>query len=271
MHPSTDEVATDTALVECVQVSPEMTSLIGCGPAAAAELPAEPVALTFVLGGPGGAPSLQIDPNPCLEALDAASARSFRLVLLVCRSAMIRIGGRALLESNSRNFHLPSELRAIALVLRDPPINREARTAYRLAKSIELLCETIRLFGDRDLVAVAPECDLSLADSRRLLAARQMIDERWNEKLTLDAIARACGLNRAKLTRGFREMFDCSIAEALAARRLLEASRLLLTTDMPVSSIGYESGYLNNASFSRAFGRHFGRSPSHYRAYGLAA
>ena len=87
----------------------------------------------------------------------------------------------------------------------------------------------------------------------------------------MDSIARACGLNRAKLTRGFREMFDCTIAEALAARRLLEASRLLLTTDLPVSSIGYESGYLNNASFSRAFGRHFGRSPSHYRAFGMAA
>ncbi len=93
-----------------------------------------------------------------------------------------------------------------------------------------------------------------------------MIDDRWNEKLTLDAIARACGLNRAKLTRGFREMFNCSIAEALAERRLLEARRLLLTTDLPVSSIGYESGYLNNASFSRAFSRHFGHSPSDYRA-----
>ena len=271
MHPSTDDVTVDAALIECVDVSPEMVSLIGCGPSAAVTLPSELVALTFLLGGAGAAPTLQIDPRPCMEALEAASARSYRLVLLVCRPAMVRIGGRTLLESNSLSFHLPSQLRAIALALRDPPTNPEARTTYRLAKSIELLCETIRLFTARELVAVAPECDLSLADSRRLLAARQMIDERWNEKLTLDAIARACGLNRAKLTRGFKEMFDCTIAEALAARRLLEASRLLLTTDLPVSSIGYESGYLNNAAFSRAFGRHFGRSPSHYRAFGMAA
>jgi AraC family transcriptional activator of pyochelin receptor len=66
-------------------------------------------------------------------------------------------------------------------------------------------------------------------------------------------------------------MFDCSVAEALAERRLAQASRLLLTTDLPVSSVGYEAGYLNNASFARAFGRHFGRSPSDYRAGALVA
>ena len=162
-------------------------------------------------------------------------------------------------------------MRAIVAVLRQPPAAPEARTPYRLAKAIELLCETIRIFGDRGLAPLTAEGALSAADTRRVMAARQMIDERWNEKLTLDGIARACGVNRAKLTRGFRDLYDCSIAEALADRRLSEARRLLLTTDLPVSSVGYESGYLNNASFSRAFGRHFGRSPSHFRALGVAA
>jgi len=156
-------------------------------------------------------------------------------------------------------------------MLCDPPAHGKARTTYRLAKSIELVCETVRLFEAGEMVAAVCESVRAEADSRRLIAARLMVDERWNEKLTLDQIARACGLNRAKLTRGCREMFHCSIAEALAERRLLEARRLLLTTDLPVSSIGYESGYLNNASFSRAFGRHFGRSPSDYRAIGVAA
>jgi AraC family transcriptional activator of pyochelin receptor len=46
---------------------------------------------------------------------------------------------------------------------------------------------------------------------------------------------------------------------------------MLLTTDLPVSSVGYESGYMNNASFSRAFGRRFGRSPTDFRSAPLAA
>jgi AraC family transcriptional activator of pyochelin receptor len=35
--------------------------------------------------------------------------------------------------------------------------------------------------------------------------------------------------------------------------------------------IGYRSGYSNNASFTRAFGRHFGVSPSDLRNIAVAA
>jgi AraC family transcriptional activator of pyochelin receptor len=269
MH--TDNPDSAAAHAEWVNVSLEMAALVGCGPSRAASLPPHPVALIFAFAGPDSPACLRIEPAPCLATLDATAAEVFHLVLLVQRSALIRIGGQGLLESNHRAFHLPNDLRAIAAALREPPASPEARTTYRLAKSIELLCETIRVFGERSLVALVHDGALSAADSRRIVAARQMIDERWNEKLTLDAIARACGLNRAKLTRGFRELYDCSIAEALADRRLSEARRLLLTTDLPVSLVGYETGYLNNASFSRAFGRHFGRSPSHVRAMGVAA
>jgi len=254
-----------------VLVSPEMTALLGAGPCGDAPLPPDPVALVYSLGDGGAQPTLHLDaaPSPC--ALDAADTGAFRLILLVGRPAVIRLGGEALLRPGHGAFHLPPELRAIAAALRGPAVAPETWPAYRLAKSIELFCETLRLVAADALAPLAGGGALSPADTRRLMAARRMIDDRWNEKLTLDAIARACGLNRAKLTRGFRDLFDCSIAEALAERRLAQASRLLLTTDLLVSSIGYESGYLNNASFSRAFSRHFGHSPSDYRAMSCAA
>ena len=61
-------------------------------------------------------------------------------------------------------------------------------------------------------------------------------------------------------------MFDCSVAEAIAERRLGGAHQLLLVTDLPVSAIGYRCGYSNNASFARAFSRRFGLAPSQVRA-----
>jgi len=262
MTPSIGAADTGEQVSERIQISPELTALIG--PAWAGEgAPLSAFSLGFSLGTGGGQPTLQLNQEAGRDGLD--------VVLLVDRNALARLGGQALIQSNQACFHLPCELRAIVRMLRDPPTNGEARTTYRGAKSIELVCETVRLFEDGDLTPTVCDGARTEADSRRLIAARRMIDERWSEKLTLDQIARACGLNRAKLTRGFREMFNCSIAEALAERRLLEARRLLLTTDLPVSSVGYESGYLNNASFSRAFGRHFGRSPSDYRAIGVAA
>ena len=253
--------------LEWIEVSPEMTAVIGRGLAAGVPLPSDPVILHFDTGGAGVQPAVRIG-APIVQGVSDAADLIF---LFVARQALHRLGGSNPGAEDASGYHLPTELRAIALAVRDTTIEGEARNVYRLAKSLELICETVRMWAEGALVPLAPDGDLSFADTRRLIAARRMIDERWHEKLTLDFIARACGLNRAKLTRGFRELFACSIAEALAERRLGQASRMLLTTDKPVSSIGYENGYLNNASFARAFSRRFGVSPSDYRSCGVAA
>ena len=168
-------------------------------------------------------------------------------------------------------YHLPVEMRAIALAIRECALPGEACTTLRGAKSIELLCAIFTALKDASLVPADGDGVLSELETRRLVLARGMIDERWREKLTLESIARACGLNRAKLTRGFRAMFGTSVADAIAERRLGGARDLLLATDLPVSSIGYACGYLNNASFTRAFSRRFGIVPTRLRAMEAAA
>jgi AraC family transcriptional activator of pyochelin receptor len=250
--------------IEWIIVSPEMTTVLGDGPIGRAPLPPEPVLMRFAVGA-DDAPSLRIG------GLDEDDDAPDAIRLIISRRALLRLGGRAPTAADRCGYHLPTELRTIALSLADWPLAGEARDVYRLAKSIELSCETVRLLRDGKLLPLASDGGLSFADTQRLIEARRLIDERWHEKLTLDSIARACGLNRAKLTSGFRTLYACTVAEALAARRLDHARRMLRTTDKPVSSIGYENGYLNNASFARAFNRHFGLSPSDYRACRIAA
>jgi AraC family transcriptional activator of pyochelin receptor len=259
-------VAGTTSRMEWIEVSPEMTAMIGRGPfSGTAPLPTDPMIFCFDFGAAGAQPSVRIG------ASVGDDDDTDLLFLFVARAALLRVGGRNPDATDGIGYHLPTELRTIALALRDCPMTGEGRTVYRLAKSLELLCETVRMQRDETLVPLAGDGLLSFADTSRLIVARRLIDERWNEKLTLDAIARACGLNRAKLTGGFRLLFGCTIAEALAERRLSHAGRMLLTTDKQVSSIGYANGYLNNASFARAFSRRFGVSPSDYRACGAAA
>jgi AraC family transcriptional activator of pyochelin receptor len=259
------------AEMEAIEVSPEMTALFGRGPVGEPILPPDPVLLAYSLGAEGEPPTLKLVSEPDLDALRDEASEAWRIVFLVTRPAVLRLGGQDLLHLDGTTAYIPAELRMIAAMLREPPTTSETRSTYRLAKSIELLCETLRMQREGQLVPAPGGGALCFADVRRVVTARRLIDERWSEKLTLDAIARACGLNRAKLTRGFREVFDCSVAEALAERRLSQAGRLLLTTDLPISSVGYEAGYLSNASFARAFSRRFGRSPSDYRATGMAA
>ena len=256
-------VAGATDSCRWIEVSPEMTALIGDGRPAGIPMPPDPIRVTFSLGS-----EIQ---QPAVWFGGAERDCSPAITLFVSRACLLRLAGRLPLAEDKAGYHLSSELRAIAMALRDGHPVPAARSPYQLAKSIELLCETIAHLADGKLVPLAADGALSAEDTRRVLAARRMIDERWSEKLTLESIARACGVNRAKLTRGFKDLFDCTVTEALAEQRLTHARRMLLTTNKPVSSIGYENGYLNNASFARAFSRRFGVAPSSYRMTGVAA
>jgi AraC family transcriptional activator of pyochelin receptor len=252
-----------------IDVSPEMLTLVGPGKIGRISPPPRAVGFVLTFGAVGTPATVRYLARPSVKMLNADVQT--RLILLVSRAACERIAGRGLALTDGGLFHLPAALRTIALAIRDCDLPDAASMPYRLAKSIELLCDLLRAHGNNTLVPVSADGMLSSADTQRLLAARQVIDERWAEKLTLDMIARASGLNRGKLTRGFREMFDCTVADAISGHRLSEARQMLLATDLPISSIGYRCGYLNNASFTRAFARHFGEAPTHFRARSFAA
>ena len=106
---------------------------------------------------------------------------------------------------------------------------------------------------------------LSEIDAKRVAAAHQLVSESWREPLTVAEVARRSGLGKAKLTQGFREMYKCTVAEAVSERRLLHARTLLSLSDLPISSVGYRCGYQSNASFTRAFVRRFGTTPTDLR------
>jgi len=256
----------EKAFMDRMPVSPDMIALVGAGQIGDMAFPANAVAFVFDFS----TGSFRYLARPTATVLDAGGDQS-RLIVVVAQTACLRLLGRPVGMADGCCYHLPANLRAMALAVRDCTLPQGAQLPYRGAKCIELLCETLRLDLDGQLVPFMADAGLSSADSKRLVAARRVIEERWAEKLTLDTIARACGLNRAKLTRGFRDLFDCSVADAIAEQRLGAARQMLLATDLPVSSIGYHCGYLNNASFARAFSRHFGVAPTQYRAARLAA
>ncbi|HEY5459118.1 MAG TPA: AraC family transcriptional regulator [Sphingomicrobium sp.] len=253
--------------MEAIDVSPEMLTLVGMGAMGDHRWPTSPVAFEFDFGSPA---TFRFHLKPSLTALDKVQDE-VRMIFIVAHEACERLLGAALEISDAEAFFLPAEMRAIALAIRDCALQPAAALPYRLAKSIELLCEILGALGAGRLTLANGPATLSQLDLQRIAAARQLMDEQWHEKLTLDQIARSCGINRSKLSRGFRELYRCSVSEALAERRLAEARQQLLATDLPVSLIGYRSGYLNNAAFTRAFGRRFGQSPSNFRACGVAA
>lgn len=250
-----------------VEVSPEMMLFVGSGEIPVAALPKNSAVLRIFLCT---APRVFIHAWASRASLAAQGASRY-LTLIVMRDALQRLFSWAPDLQDGAEFHLPHDLAAIGERIWAEGNSPEVTQTYRLAKSIELLCDLVEAVQKDSLIPFYEGSVLSFGDSCRLLAARQMIDEQWSQKLTLDEIARRCGINRTKLSRGFRERFHCTVSEALADRRLEEARRQLMSTDLPIGVIGYRSGYSNNASFTRAFGRRFGVAPSDFRMASAAA
>ena len=248
--------------MEAIDVSHEMLTLVGIGGVGERRWPSEPLAFELTFGD--GLPSFTFHSRPSRASLGRTSES--RLILIVMREACERVFGQALDFADGSVRYLPPELGTIATAIRDCSLPSAASVPYRLAKSIELLCEILSAHRNGHLAQVVAPASFSQRDLERIAAARKLIDEHWNEKLTLCRIARHCGLNRSKLASGFRQLYRCTVSEALIERRLAEARHQLISTDLPVGLIGYRSGYNNNASFSRAFCRRFGVPPSNFRS-----
>jgi AraC-like DNA-binding protein len=106
----------------------------------------------------------------------------------------------------------------------------------------------------------------SVPIARHLLKARDLADARYLEPLEVDDLARAAGLSRAHFSRQFRRAFGETPHAYLLTRRLERAAAMLRTTDRSVAEICMAVGLQSVGSFTTSFKRHFGRTPTQYRA-----
>jgi AraC-like DNA-binding protein len=108
------------------------------------------------------------------------------------------------------------------------------------------------------MVAVAPE--------RHLLKAKDLADGRYHDGITVEDMAAAAGLSRAHFSREFKRTFGEPPHQYLLARRLERAAALLRNTDWQVKEICLSVGLKSVGSFTSSFTKHYGLTPSAYRA-----
>src|SRR3954466_3938968 len=102
--------------------------------------------------------------------------------------------------------------------------------------------------------------------ARHLLRAKDLVDARYFEPLTVDDLAAAAKLSRAHFSREFRRAFGESPHSYLLTRRLERAAALLRNTDRSVAEICFAVGLQSVGSFTSSFTRTYGVSPTAYRA-----
>ena len=144
-----------------------------------------------------------------------------------------------------------------------------------LGRAVRELCRELLWFA-RSLRAGATSVTESVIPSPRanpqpdeddpLRRALDFIQENFTDSdLCLDDVARHAYLSRYHFSRVFKARTGTGFIGHVTELRLENASTLLLTTDMSVTSICHAVGYRDLSHFERVFRKRYGVTPSTYR------
>jgi len=121
-----------------------------------------------------------------------------------------------------------------------------------------ILIDATRLAGAR--LAGVP------AQARPLLArVFQLIESRYHRPISLQDVAKEVGRSPAHLTTLVKRQTGRSVLEWIIERRMAEARRLLVETELEVWEIGQKVSYLDPGYFIRQFRRVNGMTPVQWR------
>jgi AraC-like DNA-binding protein len=101
--------------------------------------------------------------------------------------------------------------------------------------------------------------------ARHLLRAKDLVDARYFEPLSVADLARETGMSRAHFSREFKRTFGESPHAYVLTRRLERAASLLRNTDRPVTEVCLAVGWESLGSFGASFRRIYGVAPLAYR------
>lgn len=132
---------------------------------------------------------------------------------------------------------------------------------YAEALSLVLMHELIRM--ERSASSVKPlRGGLPVWQQKRLV---EFIEEHLAEDIPLAALAELSGLSLYHFARAFTHSFGVPPHRYHMARRMECARDLLRKLTLPVTEIGIQTGFRETSSFTRAFRRFTGLTPTEYR------
>jgi transcriptional regulator GlxA family with amidase domain len=98
-----------------------------------------------------------------------------------------------------------------------------------------------------------------------LAATRAWMEERLDEQLTVEDMARHAACSPRSFARRFRAETGTTPLQWLIGRRVAEAQRLLEGSELPVEQVASQAGFGTAAALRQHFGRALSTSPTAYR------
>jgi AraC-like DNA-binding protein len=89
--------------------------------------------------------------------------------------------------------------------------------------------------------------------------------ENFRFNLKLEEFSILCGRSLSTFKRDFKNKFNTTPARWLTTKRLEYSKKLLLSTELNINEICYQSGFKNNSHFINAFKSKFGLPPNQFK------
>ena len=147
----------------------------------------------------------------------------------------------------------------VSLVLR---LRRESRQMDALSPlTIEGILLEIVAEASRNLVKISER-----KHPRWLIQARDLLHERFSERLTLVEIAESVGVHPVYLSTVFRQFYRCNLGEYLRRLRIEFACNQISMSAISLVDVAQAAGFSDQSQFSRTFKRITGLTPAQYRS-----
>ena len=95
--------------------------------------------------------------------------------------------------------------------------------------------------------------------------ARDLVHDRFRDKLRIEDVASAVDVHPAHLARTFRDHFHVPLGGYIRRLRIDWATRQVAETEVPFSAIAARAGFADQSHFTREFRKHSGLTPGRYR------
>lgn len=188
---------------------------------------------------------------------DVATSHIPFLILSARRDAETRIAGLSMAADDF--LTKPFDARELQLKLRNMAIRRQNQTAALRG----VLQAPIREAPSATREATA---DLSPRDQRFVERLQQWLARQHSDPdASIADMARELAVDQRTLQRKVKALLDTSPSECLSDYRLDQARQKLSEGTDPIQTVAYDCGFANAKSFSRAFQRRYGLSPSAWR------
>jgi len=100
---------------------------------------------------------------------------------------------------------------------------------------------------------------------RRLNQGKQFIDDNFLGINEINEVAVACNLSEFHFFRSFRQAYNITPYQYILNKRLDCALKLIQKGGMSITDISFQCNFPDLFTFSKAFKRRYGVSPSHMR------